>query len=38
MAQHPEKARELAALLEKIRTQGHSAPRLSDHSGKKKNK
>ena len=38
MAQHPEKARELAALLEKIRTQGHSAPRLSDHSGKKMNK
>ena len=38
MAQHPEKAGELAALLKKIRTQGHSAPRLSDHSGKKKNK
>ncbi len=28
IAQHPEKAAELRALLEKIRTQGHSAPRL----------
>ncbi|MDG1358548.1 MAG: arylsulfatase [Akkermansiaceae bacterium] len=35
--QHPEKAGELATLLEKIQKQGHSAPRLLDHSGKKKN-
>ena len=34
IAQHPEKAHQLVTLLQKIRAQGHSAPRLSDHSDK----
>jgi arylsulfatase A len=34
IAKHPEKAQQLAALMKKIRMQGHSSPRLANRSEK----